>query len=1833
MTEKIRREWRLLAFRAKLLMVLVVLCCAALSGAIALEDAYIPWGDSRYLGTNDDIINSDFPSWFGSAFKTGAGVWDTNIPAWYVSSCEPNEAALDVLFSRFFLTNSLIVKLGFLDSSNSSFSLDLLLMTNQVLVRSNLFENLFTGSGIDTSRTFNVPLADTNTIGLQFTRRTGVITIRDTLLSPDSDGDGFSDIEESVWGSDPGSALSVPCADITGQVFYAGVQAGVIHVLATTNAADWTATHYLTMGAPGGYTLKGLPIRNTWYPRAYQDVNGNGFPDDWEPRGGYLAPSGTGSGFLVLTGNTAGVDIFLQDPDSDGDGISDVTERALGLNPYLSNSFARLPFLDNFETNTVHLGDVNGQNGWLAGPSNSVLVETGVVWEGSQALSIKAGNTPSSVCQLFTVTNAPVVWADAHILAWAGSMPTSPVSGSAMAFFDDNGYLRVYDGLSASTNKWLTLTNRPPRAMTGEWVRLTMKLDYGAQRWLACVNGILSREGIGFATAVSRFSMLSLKGERGGMDALCVSTNEPAGLSLDGDLMPDDWERANVGNLDQTDDGDPDHDGLSNLEEYRHGTDPNFPDSDHDGMADGWEVTHGFNPTNAADAALDADGDGLSNVAEYQHQSDPLVADSDHDGLTDGLEVNTWHTDPVAVDSDGDGYKDSDEVARGTDPTDATSQPASHWLNHRKLTFREGSLTNRLANVPILVRLTPERIDYTQCAANGRDIFFTDSAGLPLDFEVEKWNSESESLFWVRLPEAGGTNSAGYFWLHWNDPDATNAANAAGVWSTNYLGVWHLAETNTVLADSAPGTYAATNVGAVCVTGILGNARNFRGSDSVIVPPAAFADISNAVSISFWQFGATNQPLNVTCFEGTSVIGRELNAHVPWGDSNVYWDAFGIYDRINKLATTNLYKGGWNHWTFTKDRPTGTMRIYVNGELWHSGTGKIRAYSPVTAFWLGDAVGGSWGFVGMLDEFRVESVAQTPEWVRFQYKAMLDQVLIYGEQQVSIAGTGNSAEPSQPGEFTITRTAQNTNLPLSVMLCVPAGTAANGADFTTLPRSVLIPSGATQARVPVPVMDDLWLEGAETVTVAIAQGGYFINPTNASASIAILDDDVDSDHDGLCDAWEIQQFGNLDATATGDADNDGVSNIQEYLRSTNPHDADTDHDGLPDQWEIAMGTDPLTPDAVADPDHDGLTNLQEYQLGTNPRLADTDGDGMSDGWEVAHELNPLVNDATLDPDNDGLTTLKEYQTGTDPHNPDTDGDGLTDGSEVNAYHTNPLNSDTDGDGLPDKWELDNGTNPLVNDAVADPDGDNLTNMQEYQQGTNPKSADTDGDGIADGVEIQALTDPLTKDFDGPVTDVDVALGRDAVGMLGGWFPVEQELFAGDVRGWVEYSLTAPSDNVYCLAVEGSQHLNNSTSQFDFDLKVYCDGEYIGRANLRASHQVSGRISVVTPWLKEGAHRIRVLWENGNNATSLQIKRLRLQRFWAPDLDGDGVMDWAKTRLIQQCSVETSSVDSVVSPLCIEGKGGWISMMAVSGVSQACHGAGARWYADVPLAETGETAIVVGFQNGGLMVSNRVTWVPVNIFTSGDIVIRKGDTLRFKAAPEGVTNGVVSIIISGSTNAPLAIDQYLAHAFASTGEFTVAGSYSGESETNRSIRVHVLQGEFPVERVCMPGRQRELNCPSLSAGTIIQSDPSLVVTNGGSLVGGGRKLLMTGNVDDPMYMVSRLSEAGPILSSVKVDGLQGYNGGVWTIIHRYDDGDELVEARVILSFIPSDIVVKMDVFVAGVTFDDGTIHREVQASDFNSLGEYRYHLIRPAGCRTSACHRVKVYQGTTYLGGD
>ncbi|MEP4077173.1 LamG-like jellyroll fold domain-containing protein [Haloferula sp.] len=175
----------------------------------------------------------------------------------------------------------------------------------------------------------------------------------------------------------------------------------------------------------------------------------------------------------------------------------------------------------------------------------------------------------------------------------------------------------------------------------------------------------------------------------------------------------------------------------------------------------------------------------------------------------------------------------------------------------------------------------------------------------------------------------------------------------------------------TQLSDSSGNNHHATLISATRVAGVEQGALSFNGvSDLATLPVSAFNQISDQVSISLWVWGDANQPADDTLFRAVDTNGdRVLNAHLPWGNSQVYWDAGqgSGYDRVNKVAAASQFMGDWNHWVFSKDVSNGIMRIFHNGTLWLEEDGKTRSLLGITEAVLGGSITGD-NYAGIIDE-------------------------------------------------------------------------------------------------------------------------------------------------------------------------------------------------------------------------------------------------------------------------------------------------------------------------------------------------------------------------------------------------------------------------------------------------------------------------------------------------------------------------------------------------------------------------------------------------------------------------------------------------------------------------------------------------------------------------------------------------------------------------------------------------------------------------------------------------------------------------------------------------
>lgn len=256
-----------------------------------------------------------------------------------------------------------------------------------------------------------------------------------------------------------------------------------------------------------------------------------------------------------------------------------------------------------------------------------------------------------------------------------------------IAFFQGNTRLAWFDVLLSNDNlTWRTVLSS--NVSSGATLALQ---NFDFADWPARYVRI-----VGHGNSVNNFNSFT---------EVVIHSSTP--MDADADGLPDVWENFYFTNLTQIVSGDPDADSLANAYEFIHGTDPTQPnslgDSDNDDLPDAWELAQ-FGNLNQ-NASGDPDRDGFSNLVEYQNGTDPknpnsIPGDADGDSLPDVWEnanlggTNYW----AYEDPDNDGYNNVAELVAGTSPTNALSHPT--WVSPRVAWLRDSIVTNNACLMP-----------------------------------------------------------------------------------------------------------------------------------------------------------------------------------------------------------------------------------------------------------------------------------------------------------------------------------------------------------------------------------------------------------------------------------------------------------------------------------------------------------------------------------------------------------------------------------------------------------------------------------------------------------------------------------------------------------------------------------------------------------------------------------------------------------------------------------------------------------------------------------------------------------------------------------------------------------------------------------------------------------------------------------------------------------------------------------------------------------------------------------------------------------------------------
>ena len=561
----------------------------------------------------------------------------------------------------------------------------------------------------------------------------------------------------------------------------------------------------------------------------------------------------------------------------------------------------------------------------------------------------------------------------------------------------------------------------------------------------------------------------------------------------------------------------------------------------------------------------------------------------------------------------------------------------------------------------------------------------------------------------------------------------------------------------------------------------------------------------------------------------------------------------------------------------------------------------------------------------------------------------------------------------------------------------------------------------------------------------------------------------------------------------------------------------------------------------------------------------------------------------------------------------------------------PVANDRDDDNLPDDWEVANGLDPNdngwinpVNGAHGDLDGDGLDNTAERQARTRADLADTDGDGVSDSDELEVLeTKALVADA-APFQPVVVLDGSSYTADSGEWFADQACAVQGTSRGWVEYNLTLQAAGVYQAEFKVSPSvLGPSTA--DIELVVDVDGIRMGRIPVHLSAGNTASAMILTPWLEPGIHKFRIFVDNTVTSRRVAVRSVTVSASCGADANGNGVPDWVDVRLATGNTVQSPS-ESLVSPVCIGGKARWSGLVAVNGATVQS-APDQHWYADIPLDSSKPTVVDVSMENQGRILKRKVRWIATNLLKTQNLVIRQGDSLKLSAF-SGLNPGseeIVTLAVEGQIF-NFRADQPLTYRFINSGLVPVQVTHVLDGfSTQMTATVDVVAPPLLSSPVCVSGHWREWDLPPLPAGAVIDLEPAL--TGGFVPLGetGSRMLIRLETPDDQPALV-RLWSGGPVLSSTALRGMKVRSGTETSMTTlETNAGISRVAMPVVIDGIWPDTEVRIEIFIGGVTFSDGTLTRAILLpQDCDAFGTVMIEFLK-AGNIGSSCHRVSVWQ--------
>ncbi|MHA2075167.1 MAG: DUF2341 domain-containing protein, partial [Candidatus Hodarchaeales archaeon] len=333
-----------------------------------------------------------------------------------------------------------------------------------------------------------------------------------------------------------------------------------------------------------------------------------------------------------------------------------------------------------------------------------------------------------------------------------------------------------------------------------------------------------------------------------------------------------------------------------------------------------------------------------------------------------------------------------------------------------------------LSHFPVLIDLKDIDLHYPHnVQPDGDDILFCDATGAKLDHEIEFFDqfgngTHAHLVAWVRIPTLSGTIDTQIF-MYFGNSGMSSQANPAGVWNSNFRGVWHLnqnpAGTPPQMIDSTSygddGTTSGLSSGDL-ITGKVDGGLNFpdTGLPYINMGDQASLDMgSGDFTLELWfNYDAADSNAGPLAGKGAyGSGGKRYFIALTSGSGNIKAEIDDDSTKHEITSTSSYGDNIWHHAAMVRDG--NWLRFYIDGtEISGSpkditGEGNLdNAGMPFTINTLSSDQGPTFSddATVKMDEVRVSNAARSADWINTEHMNQNNPSGFYSVSSLEIYG-------------------------------------------------------------------------------------------------------------------------------------------------------------------------------------------------------------------------------------------------------------------------------------------------------------------------------------------------------------------------------------------------------------------------------------------------------------------------------------------------------------------------------------------------------------------------------------------------------------------------------------------------------------------------------------------------------------------------------------------------------------------------------------------------------------------------------------------------------------